>query len=55
VMRTVDGRVKCTIQADFDGFVVVWRQGVTKFGGEALGVCGAEDRMPTVASWESLK
>ncbi len=55
VVRAIDGRERARVCAEFDGAVIAWRDGVTRYGGEALGVCAAEDRLPTVVSWASLK
>jgi predicted deacylase len=55
VVRAIDGRERARVAAEFDGAVIAWRDGVTRYGGEALGVCAAEDRLPTVVAWASLK
>jgi predicted deacylase len=54
VVRAVDGTERARICADFSGVVIAWRDGVTRYGGEALGVCAAEDRLPTVVAWADV-
>jgi predicted deacylase len=54
-IRSMDGQVLSKMEAEMDGFVIVWMNGIAKYRGNSLGLVGVPDAPIKVCmSWEEI-